>query len=201
MSVRLPIRTNNSLPFGTHSGTGSHRASYLMGKAGYYYGDKVAAAWSRAVIFRRVRNIAKRPLLASACLSVRLSVRMEQLGSKWTDFREIWYLSILRKSVEKIRVSLKPDKSNGYFTWRPIYIFDHILLFLLRMRNVSDKLCRENQNTHFMFNIIFSENRAVHEIMWKNIVQLGRPQMTIWRMRLAYWIPKAINTHTEVVYY
>jgi len=69
------------------------------------------------------------------------------------------------------------------------------------MRNVSDKLCRENQNTHFMFNIIFSENRAVHEIMWKNIVQLGRPQMTIWRMRLAYWIPKAINTHTEVVYY
>jgi len=23
--------------------------------------------------------------------------------------------------------------------------------FLLRMRNVSDKICRENQNTHFVF--------------------------------------------------
>jgi len=28
---------------------------------------------------------------------------------------------------------------------------------LLRMRNVSDKSCRENQNTHFKFNNIFSK--------------------------------------------
>jgi len=26
---------------------------------------------------------------------------------------------------------------------------------LLRMRNISHKSCRENQNTHFMFNDIF----------------------------------------------
>jgi len=26
---------------------------------------------------------------------------------------------------------------------------------LLRMRNISDKNCRENQNTHFMFNTFF----------------------------------------------
>jgi len=25
-------------------------------------------------------------------------------------------------------------------------------LFLLRMRNISDKSCRENQNTYFIFN-------------------------------------------------
>jgi hypothetical protein len=37
-------------------------------------------------------------------ISVRLSVRMEQLGSRWTDFHEIWYLSIFRKFVEKIQV-------------------------------------------------------------------------------------------------
>ena len=49
---------------------------------------------------------------------------------------------------------------------------------LLRMKNVSDKNCRENQNTHFMFNNIFLENRTVYEIMWKNIVEPGRPQMT-----------------------
>jgi hypothetical protein len=29
----------------------------------------------------------------------RLSVRMEQLGWHWTDFHEILYLSIFRKSV------------------------------------------------------------------------------------------------------
>jgi len=45
-------------------------------------------------------------------------------------------------------------------------------------------------------NFLFSpENHAVYEIMWKDTVQPGRPQMTIWRMRIACWIPKATNTH------
>ena len=40
---------------------------------------------------------------------------------------------------------------------------DHYTFFiisrsiLLRMRNVSDKSCRENQNTHFVFNDLFSK--------------------------------------------
>ena len=34
-------------------------------------------------------------------MSVRLSIRMEKLGSHSTDFHEIWYLRIFRKSVEK----------------------------------------------------------------------------------------------------
>ena len=71
--------------------------------------------------------------------------------------------------------------------------------FLLRMRNVSDESCRENQNTHFVFSNFFYENRGVYEIMWNNLVERGRPQMTIWRMRIACWIPKATNTHTECV--
>jgi len=28
--------------------------------------------------------------------------------------------------VEKIQVSLKFDKNNGYFTWRSVYIYDNI---------------------------------------------------------------------------
>jgi len=35
-------------------------------------------------------------------------------------------LSILRKSGQKIQISLKSDKNNGNLTWRPIYIFDRI---------------------------------------------------------------------------
>jgi len=46
-------------------------------------------------------------ILASSCLSLCSSVCMEKLGSHWMDFHEILYLSILRKSVKKIRVSLK----------------------------------------------------------------------------------------------
>ena len=49
-----------------------------------------------------------------------------------------------------------------------------------------------------MFNNFF-ENRAVYEIMWKNIVELVRPQMTIRRMRIACWIPEVTNIHPEYV--
>jgi len=35
--------------------------------------------------------------------------------------------------------------------------------------------------------------------MWKNIVQPDRPQMTIWRMRIACWIPRVTNKHSVCV--
>jgi hypothetical protein len=50
-----------------------------------------------------------------------------------------------------------------------------------------------------MFSSVFSENRAVYEITWKNIAQGGRPQMTVWSMRIACWIPRATKTHSEYV--
>ena len=40
---------------------------------------------------------------------------------------------------------------------------------------------------------------GVYEIMWKNMVEPDRPQMTIWRMRIACWIIKGTDTHTEYV--
>ena len=36
--------------------------------------------------------------------------------------------NFFRKSVEEIQVSLKSDNKNGYFTWRPEYIYDNISL-------------------------------------------------------------------------
>jgi len=50
-------------------------------------------------------------------MTVRTSVcaplRMKQLGPHWTDFHEISYLSTFRKSVEKIKVSLKYHRITG----------------------------------------------------------------------------------------
>ena len=43
-------------------------------------------------------------------------------------------------------------------------------------------------------NFFFPETRAVYQIMWQNMVERDRPQMTIWRMRISRWIPKATNT-------
>jgi hypothetical protein len=47
------------------------------------------------------------------------------------------------------------------------------------MRNFLDKSCRENQNTHFMFNYFFPENRVVCKIVWKNVVNPDRVQMSV----------------------
>jgi len=58
---------------------------------------------------------------------------------------------------------------------------------LLRMRNISDMSCRENQNTHFVFRNFF-ERLAVYEIVWKRIGEPDRPQMTVRRLRIACWI-------------
>jgi len=43
----------------------------------------------------------------------------------------------------------------------------------------------EKIKTHFAFGKFFFENLAVYERMWKNIVEPGRPQMAIWRVRIA----------------
>jgi len=52
----------------------------------------------------------------------------------------------------------------------------------------------EKIKTHFVFSNFFFRNRAVYEIMWKDTVEPDRPQMTIWRMRIACWVPKATYT-------
>jgi hypothetical protein len=43
------------------------------------------------------------------------------------------------------------------------------------MSNVSDKICREKSKHIFYFQKLFPENRAVYEIMWKNMVEPDRP--------------------------
>ena len=35
--------------------------------------------------------------------------------------------------------------------------------------------------------------------MWESVVQLDRPQMTIWRTIISCWAPKATNTHSAYV--
>jgi hypothetical protein len=58
---------------------------------------------------------------------------------------------------------MKSGTINGHFTWRPIYIFDHISHSYSYDKNVPDKSCRENQKTH-LCSVVFTENRAVCKI-------------------------------------
>jgi len=48
----------------------------------------------------------------SSCLYVCPFVRMEQLGSHWTNFLEIWHFNIFLNSVEKVQFSLIYYKNN-----------------------------------------------------------------------------------------
>jgi len=55
--------------------------------------------------------------------------------------------------------------------------------------------------TFFLFSNFFRsfENRAVGGIVQKNVGEPDRPQLTIWRIRIACWIPKATNTYSGYV--
>ena len=109
---------------------------------------------SMTYVFRRVRKTGKKTfiifVMSCLCLSVCLSVGMEQVGSHRTDFHKIWY-RIFRKSVEKIPVSLKYDKNNGYFKRRRhVYLWHHAEFFL-EWRMLQTEVAERDQNTHFIF--------------------------------------------------
>ena len=64
------------------------------------------------------------------------------------------------------------------------------------MRYVSN-VSVEKITAHILCSLTFLKNRAFCDSMWKNIVQRDTPKMTIRRIQIARWIPKAINTHAE----
>jgi hypothetical protein len=138
----------------------------------------------------------------SVCLSVRRSVGLPAWNASAPTG------GIFIKFDVRIFFKILSRKLKFYLTRTGItcalhearYTFLFISRSDLGMRNVSDKICWENKNTRLTFSYFFSpENRAVYEIMYKTIVKPGRPQITIWRMPIACWIPMATNTHSEYV--
>jgi hypothetical protein len=69
---------------------------------------------------------------------------------------------------------------------------------LPRMRNVLDKSCRENRNTHFMFSNFFRKSCR----LWDNVEKYDGARgvtnyVTIWFIQVAYWISKATCTQAH----
>ena len=91
------------------------------------------------------------------------------------------FWAFFSQTCRKNLTLIKTDKNNGYFTWRRFHIYARSRWILHRMRNFSNKSCRENQNTHFYVQILFffSENLAVCEIISKNMEEPERLQMTV----------------------
>jgi hypothetical protein len=63
---------------------------------------------------------------------------------------------------------------------------------VLRMKNIPNKTCRETRNTILCLITFLSTVLAVNEMMWKNVVERGRPQIYAGYLRLQ-------NTHTDCV--
>jgi hypothetical protein len=80
-----------------------------------------------------------------------------------------------------------------------IHFWSYLAQFFLEWEMFQKKNCRQKQNMHFVINNFLFENRAVYEAMWENVVEWRRPQMTIWRMRIACWIPRATHRHLHHV--
>jgi hypothetical protein len=72
---------------------------------------------------------------------------------------------------------------------------------LLRMRNVTHKICRGNDNTHFMFKIFFPPKSCC---LWYYVQKYGRVRKDMDHnmmrlMRFACWTTMANNKHSESV--
>jgi len=90
--------------------------------------------------------------------------------------------------------SLQLRKKHGKTSVRVRKISVRLIKTSVRVQKCFRQICRGNQSTYFVFSTFFSENRAVYRIMWENIVELDRPQMTIWHMHIACW---RLQTHTH----
>ena len=137
-------------------------------------------------------------LLASCLLSIRRSVRMEQLGFQGTDFNKILYLSTFWKHVEKIQVSMKSDQNNGYFTWSVwAYLAQFFLEWQMFQREVVEKT-----KTYILCSITPFFQKSCH--LWDNVEICWRAGQatddnTIRHMQFACQITKATNTHPKYI--
>jgi hypothetical protein len=124
--------------------------------------------------------------------AVCLSVCLEEVSTHWTDFHDIWCLSIPRKSIEKIQMSsnLLRMTSTSHEDLHKFTIISRRIL--LRMRNIPDKSCRKNQKTRYMF-IIFKEYLC---ILWDTV------QVAIWYSACTLHPGQLrLQTHTHNVQY
>jgi hypothetical protein len=92
-----------------------------------------------------------RKAIISFVMSVGLSVRVEHLGPDWTDFPKKFESWVFFENLSR------KFKFHSYLTRITGTLHEDVCVFmivsrwiLLRMRNISEKSCRENRIIHFM---------------------------------------------------
>jgi len=107
------------------------------------------------VIFRQVRKV------SNATISVVMSVRLSAQNNSAPTGRIFMKFDsgvLFQNLSRKFRFHYNRTRINDTLHEKPYTFFIISRSFLLRMSNISDKSCRENQNTHFAFgNVFFSK--------------------------------------------
>ena len=107
---------------------------------------------------------------------------------------------IFRKPFYAFQVPRKFDKNNRYFTWRRISIYDHIsLTSSYNEKFFWQELWRKCKHTRSTFKNLFSTKSCRLSDNVENIVDPERPQMTVWRMCIACWIPRSKSTYSKYI--
>jgi hypothetical protein len=107
----------------------------------------VATHLAKLVIFwARSQNYKKR-LFVSSCLSVCLFICLEQLVCYWTDFPKIWYMCIFENMSKKFNFFYNLTRTMGTLHEYLCTCVAICRWIVIRMKNVSEKFFRENQNT------------------------------------------------------
>ena len=133
-----------------------------------------------------------------------MSIRLQLLASYRTDFNEILCLWIFFSKICRQSWSFITFLQGWTSTWHVDPCSFLIVLIsrwaFRRMRSVSDKIRRDNQDRHFVFSSFFRKLCC----LWGNVERCG----TAWqptdgntkrRMRIACWITKTTDTHSEYV--
>jgi hypothetical protein len=111
-------------------------------------------------------------------MSVRPSVRMGQLGSHWTDFHDISYLSVFRKTYRGNSSCINIWKKQLVFCMKAcVHLWHHLAKFFSEWEMFQTKVA-DKIKTHFLCSMTLFEYRAVYEIRLRNVVEADRPQMT-----------------------
>jgi len=119
-------------------------------------------------------------------MSVCLSVCSSELSSS-APTRQIFikyeFIVFFENLSRKFQVSLLSDNNNRRFTCR-LYSYDSILLSCpCNEKWVRQNLQRKSNHTFYVPQVtIFLEIPTVTEIMWTNMVEGNRPQMTVFHM-------------------
>jgi hypothetical protein len=97
----------------------------------------------------------KKRLLASSCLFVRPSARPEKRGSHWTDFHQIWYLTIFLNLSRKFKFHQNITKTINTLHEDQYTVSSYLSLLFLEWKTFQ-------VNWKLKITISYSHSCAVH---------------------------------------